>query len=100
MDQLSRDSRFARPAVPLFFFSLLYSHRLEIMEWGNDASKPIPKQLRFMSWMFVDYRCRQPRLYSEVFDCLRRIVLCSIIIFTGNSQVVRAVWGAITIVSN
>ena len=81
--------------VSALFFVLLFRNREEIMAWGNDTSASVPANLAYMEWMFHDFRVSQPRVYGEVFDLLRRIVLCSVVVLTGNSQVVRAVWGAL-----
>lgn len=79
--------------VPLLFFVMLYSNRAAIISWGNSLDA-VPKELVYIEWMFHDYRGHQPRLYGEVFDVVRRIILCSVVVLTGSSQVVRSIWGA------
>ena len=75
--------------VPAMFMSVLWSHRDQIM--SRDPAGPCPKELRHIAILFKYYT--NDAFYWEVVECIRRLLLSSVIIFTGETVGARAVWG-------
>ena len=78
--------------IPLMFAALVWKHRAAIVDC--DRSKPCPAEIRHISILFVHYS-NGASVYWESAECIRRLLLSSVIIFTGKSSEARCSWGAI-----
>jgi hypothetical protein len=75
--------------VPLLFCVALLYHRHEIS--GRDTDAPLCRRTAPLRFLFEMYK---PENYlAEVRDCVRRITLCGLVVFLGETPVERAYWG-------
>ena len=77
--------------VPCLFLSVLWTHRKLIT--GRDPSLPFPQELRHIAILSKYYS--NDAYYWEVVECVRRLMLSSVIVFTGEAKGARATWGTI-----
>ena len=75
--------------VPCLFFSVLWTHHKLIT--GRDPSLPCPQELRHIAILFKYYS--NDAYYWEVVECVRRLMLSSVIIFMGEATGARSTWG-------
>ena len=76
--------------VPALFMTVLWSHRDLIT--SRDPAKPCPQQLKHVAFLFKYYS--RDAWAWEVIECVRRLLLSSVIILMGNTPGARATWGA------
>ena len=75
--------------VPLMFTTLLWANRQSIM--SRDPSEPCPDELQHIAILFKYYS--NDAYYWEVVECIRRLLLSSVIILTGQTNGARSTWG-------
>ena len=75
--------------VPCLFLSVLWTHRKLIT--GRDPSLPCPQELRHIAILFKYYS--NDAYYWEVVECVRRLMLSSVIVFMGEATGARSTWG-------
>ena len=77
--------------IPLGFMAILRANRAAIS--SRDMTQPCPPELRQIAILFVHY---QPEsMYWEVVECVRRLLLSSVVVFMGRTSLARTVWGAL-----
>jgi hypothetical protein len=78
--------------IPAMFAVLVWKHREAIVD--RDLSKPCPPEIRHISILFIHYS-NGATVYWECVESVRRLMLSSVIIFTGETSRARCCWGAI-----
>lgn len=79
--------------IPLGFLAVLYKNRTAIS--SRDISKPCPLELRHIAILFEHYTNGTTSLYWEVVECVRRLLLSSVVVFMGGTSSARTTWGAL-----
>ena len=75
--------------IPALFAVLLFREREAIS--ARDPDKKPPYRTRHISFLFASYR---PDKYNaEIRECVRRLLLSSLLVFVGRTSTARAAWG-------
>ena len=79
--------------IPLGFLAVLYANRSAIS--NRDVSQPCPAELSHYAILFAHYTNGSMSMYWEVVECVRRLLLSSVVVFMGGTSSARTTWGAL-----
>ena len=77
--------------IPLSFLMILRANREAI--FNRDISRPCPPELKHIAFLFDAYS--NESMFWEVIECVRRMLLSSLIVFMGETSATRTTWGVL-----